>query len=367
MLKSLVLSVTAQCPIRCRFCGVHAGPHRKERMSLLYMTRMIDEVRSFGVASLVVFTGGEPFLLGDDLSAAVAYAAKRGFMTRIVTNAYWAMSFERAAEVLSQLKEAGLTEINYSCDDFHQEHIPLERIRWASDAASRLGIPALLAVKGVRNSQITPDYLDAYFGRKLARFDRARENPPNDVLSWGITVPVGWDSEGWTDDDMAWPADQQAWQGCCEAVLDNVVITSSGKLTICCGIGSDEIPETIIGDTNETPLFDLLVTANNDLIVNWLALEGPYSIMRFIQEQAPAIAFRERYVNSCHLCHDIFARDETRAVLQGTAAQKGPALSLRRAWLEAHRTELARQSTGQPADRKGAGDDYRTNHPRHQG
>lgn len=98
-------------------------------MSLDFITRMIDTVHSFGIVRLVVFTGGEPFLLGEDLYTAVEYAAKRGFLTRIVTNAYWATSLERAGEVLSRLKEAGLTEINCSCDDFHQEHIPLDQIR----------------------------------------------------------------------------------------------------------------------------------------------------------------------------------------------------------------------------------------------
>lgn len=342
MLHSLVLSVTWNCPIKCRYCGVHAGPHRRERMSLGFMTRIIDEAHALGVVKIVVFTGGEPFVLGEDLYSAVAYAAQKGLLTRIVTNAYWATSLDRARRVLARLKEVGLTEINYSCDDFHQEFIPLERIRWANEAARDVGMPALLAVKGIRHSRITPDYLDGFLGLRLARFVRGCENPSNDVLSFGYTVPVGWESENLTDDDLLWPENEDTWKGCCTSVLESIVITPSGKLSICCGIGSDDVPETIVGDTNEKSLVDLLIDANNDLFVNWLALEGPYSIMQYILERDPSIPFRDKYVNTCHLCHDIFARKECRSILQVAAHHQILSLSLKRAWLETHRSEYTR-------------------------
>lgn len=340
MLQTLVLSVTYNCPIRCRCCGVNAGPHRTERMSIEFITRIIEEAGSLGTVEVIVFTGGEPFVLGEDLYSAVEYAAERGFKTRIVTNGYWATSLEKARAVLARLKATGLTEINYSCDDFHQEHIPLERIRWANEAALAVGMPALLAVKGLKGSRITPEYMEEFFGRKLTRFRAGVKNPDNDVFNYGVTVPVGWGRESLSDEELLWPEDDRCWQSACESVLKNIVITPSGELAICCGIGSEEIPEVVVGSVREKPLVELLIEANNDLIINWLALEGPYGILEHVRRRAPEIRFRDRYVNACHLCHDVLTRGEVRAVLSETAEEVVPVLGLERAWVENHRADM---------------------------
>jgi len=339
MLGSLVLSVTYKCPIQCKYCGVNASPYRRDKMSLAFITRVIDEVNALGLRSLVVFTGGEPFLLGDDLTRAVEYATSKGFLTRVVTNAYWATSPERAQTTLARLKSAGLTEINYSCDDFHQAFIPLERIKWANEAAIAVNLPALLAVKGLKNTLITIEYLEQFLGVKLATYCKGQPNPKHNVASFGVTVPVGWESDQLSDSDLVYSAEEFVKLPCASA-LERIVITPRGELAICCGIGSDDFPESIIGSLHDKPLLDLLIQANDDLIVNWLALEGPYGIMRFIQEQDPTISFRNRYVNMCHLCHDIFSRRETRSILRRTAHTRVPSVSLNRAWLEAHRSEM---------------------------
>lgn len=340
MLQTLVLSVTYKCPIKCKYCGVNAGPHRKEKMSLQMIMRLLDEAHAIGSVEVVVFTGGEPFLLGDDLYSAVEYASKLGFLTRIVTNAYWATSRDKALHVISGLKDSGLTELNYSCDDFHQEFIPIECVKLACELAEEVGIPALIASKGLCNSTITPSYLEEYFEDKLTRFKNGCKNPSNYVYNYGTTVPVGWESGKLNEKDLLWPEDEDCWKKPCQSVLKNIVITPMGELSICCGIGSVEIPETIIGNTRNNSILELLIKANNDLIVNWLALEGPYGIMRDIQKKVPIIPFRDRYVNDCHLCHDIFSRQEVRDVLSDSVEEMAHVLSFERAWVENHRDEL---------------------------
>ncbi len=342
MIHSLVFSVTYKCPIKCKFCGVNAGPHRRGKMSLEMMKGLIDEACALGTIELIVFTGGEPFLLGKDLYKAIEYAANKELLTRIVTNAYWATSPEKAFKVLSELKKAGLTEINYSCDDFHQEFIPLERIKWASEAAAEVGIPALIASKGIKNSRIMPEYLEEFFGKKLTAYKEGCKNPTNFVYTYGATIPVGWESENLSEEDLLWPNDEDNWNKPCKSVLESIVVDSDGNLSICCGIGSVEVPETAIGNVFEKPMADLILEANNDLIVNWLALQGPYGIMKFIQSRAPDIPFKPRYVNVCHLCHDIFSREETRAALSPTALEVIPVLGLERAWVENNREQFTK-------------------------
>lgn len=353
MLHSLVLSVTFGCPVKCRFCGVHAGPHRKDRMQLAFMKKMIDEGQCLGTLELVVLTGGEPFLLGEDLYAIVHYASQKHLLTRIVSNAYWATSRERAKNILMRLKDHGLTEINFSCDDFHQEFIPLEHIRWASEAAAELGIPALLAVKGIKNSRINPVYLEEFFERKLTRFEQGKKNPRNFVFSYGVTVPVGWGCDTITDTELLWPEDDVLWQGPCQSVLENIVINPNGDVSVCCGIGSDGVPETVIGNAHERPLVNILSDANDDLILNWLALEGPYGIMRFVQKKACHLTFKLRYVSTCHLCHDLFSREEVRAAIAEFCDERIPLIATKRAALETRGRELIKErKTRERSNRK---------------
>jgi hypothetical protein len=238
------------------------------------------------------------------------------------------------------MKAAGLSEINYSCDDFHQEHIPIKRIKWANEAAIQVGMPALLAVKGIKDSTINIEYLEQYLGVELTRFRKGGKNPKNNVASFGVTVPVGWESEKLSGDELLYPAHEDLWKTPCPSVLERIVITPRGELAICCGIGSDDFPEATIGNVNENSLLQLLLEANDDLVVNWLALEGPYGIMRFIQQVDSDIRFSDRYVNNCHLCHDIFTREDIRSVLKTTVHGKGLSLSIGRAWFEAHRLDL---------------------------
>ncbi len=310
--------------------------------------RLIDEAHSLGTVEVVVFTGGEPFLLGEDLYKAVKYAHVRKLLTRIVTNTFWATSRDKAFYIINRLKDSGLTELNFSCDDFHQEFIPIEHIKWACEAAEETGIPALIASKGLRKSTITPGYLEDYFEGKLTRFQKGQENNKNYVFNYGTTVPVGWESEKLTEKDLLWPEDADCWKRPCQSVLKSIVITPQGKLSICCGIGSEEIPETIIGSTHDYSLLELLIRANNDLIINWLALEGPYGIKTFIEKRASDITFRDRYVNNCHLCHDIFSRKDVRTVLSNSVEDMVPVLSLERAWVENHRDELGGKATDKP-------------------
>jgi organic radical activating enzyme len=340
MIQSIVLSVTYKCPIKCKYCGVNAGPHHKKKMSLQMIKDLIDEAVSIGTVEVVVFTGGEPFILGESLYKAVEYSANKNLLTRIVTNAYWATSLKKALTVLQRLKNIGLTEINYSCDDFHQEFIPLQRVKWACEAALELEIPALIASKGLKHSKITPQYLEDFFGKKLSRFKKGQNNPKNYVYNYGVTVPVGWESENLPEEELLWPPNEDNWKVPCESVLKSIVITPDGDLSICCGIGSNEIPETIIGNTSNKPLIDLLIEANNDLIINWLALEGPYGIMTYMQKRVPELKFKERYVNICHLCHDIFSSEKKRKVLSEIVEEVVPFLSLERAWVENHRDQL---------------------------
>lgn len=339
MLSSIVFSCTDQCPIQCKFCGAECGPDGKDSLSLDDMISVIDKVYDYGKLQMVVFTGGEPTLLGKDLISAIEYCSDKNLWTRIVTNAFWAHTAQKAENVLQSFIDAGLSEINLSCDDYHQEFIPLDRIKYANDACIKLDLPCLIGHKIMKDYTLSIDYLENYLGHPLTVFDPLNDNPKNNIISTGYTVPVAKDMHQIPDKDILYPDAEHVWKGPCKTLLQRVIITPRKELSICCGMIRRNVEEIVFGSLEKCSLEELIITAHQDLIVNWLALEGPYGIMKFILKKNPEIVFRKQYVNICHLCSEIFTRDDCRNVLLSHAAEKITEIYLERGLYDFIRTE----------------------------
>ena len=338
MISRIVFSVTYDCPISCKYCVTESGPWGGPALDASFMDSVIDEALELGSLVSIVFTGGEPLLKMHDVKQAIGYAHQHRLWTRIVTNSFWATTPDVALRTLGDLKQAGLCEINLSCDDLHQEHIPLERVRNAFHAAKKLDLPILIAHKQVKNGRITPESIADFLGVELTEYKEGEENPTTNLYSSSLTVPVGHGANPIDpDDDIIYPSSESAWSAPCSGILSSIIISPAKEVRICCGMIDQRVPELTVGSLYEQTLAEIVCQANTDLIANWLALEGPYGIMSFIREKEPQIDFQKRYVNHCHLCNDLFTRAEVRAAISQHAHQKIEAISLQRGMLEALR------------------------------
>jgi hypothetical protein len=338
MISRVVFSVTYDCPISCKYCVTESGPWNGPALDAPFMSRVIDQALELGSLIVVVFTGGEPLLKLRDVMETIRYAQQHRLWTRIVTNSFWAATPDIALQILGDLKQAGLSEINLSCDDLHQEHIPLERVRNAYLAARELELPILIAHKRVKNGQITPESISDFFGVKLSEFKEGGVNQKTDLYSSSLTIPVGHGAKTLNlDDHIIYPTSLSAYSSPCSSILSSIIVSPAKDVRICCGMIDQRVPELTIGSLESQTLAEIVCEGNADLIANWLALEGPYGIMRFIREKAPEINFQDQYVNHCHLCNDIFTRDDVRKAIKQHAHEKVEAISLQRGFLEALR------------------------------
>ena len=109
--RMLTFITTYKCGAVCDHCLMSCTPNNSDRLTLPQMRQFIDSFAEVCVGSgVVVFTGGECTLLGDDLLEAIAYANSLGLFTRIVTNAWWAKSERDAETFLNELKSWALTK-----------------------------------------------------------------------------------------------------------------------------------------------------------------------------------------------------------------------------------------------------------------
>jgi hypothetical protein len=332
--SELVFSTTNRCTARCDDCPIVPSSSPPQRIRLEDIIRITDEVRAWGALELVVFTGGESFLLRNDLVKAVAYMKDCGILTRIVTNAYWARSRAAAVQKLSELKEAGLTELNISCDDYHQAFVPLERVKHANAAALDLGLPCLLVHRQKPGGSLTVESLSEQLGVELTVFQQGACNPSNNVISTGCNVPVRSAPTGAAPLPPGTTAPSRDWVGACRSVLKSIIVFPDLSVQICCGIALSDIPELTIGSLKEDTLLDILKRGNQDLIANWLALEGPASILEFVRSRDPSIDLPNRYVGRCHVCNALFTNPRARALLARHAHERADALLLMRGVLD---------------------------------
>ena len=331
MLSTLVFSVTRKCVAECDFCGVKCSPKIDERLSLNLMTAVMDEVCMFGTTPSVVFTGGEPFLFKHDLLKAVRHAHDLGFGVRIVTSGFWATSLAKATEVLTEFKEAGLNEINFSVDDFHEEYIPLAYVKNGHDAAARVKMPVLLAHKALASSKITVEYLEKYFKHKFTVYDENKKNHRDSYLirTSGV-IPIGKNCDKVKEKELNYCYYPLGYMYRCDSVLDDLVISARGTLQVCCGIPTNEIPELDFGSVEKYGVATLIKEANDDFITNWLVMEGPYGLKEYVEKKDKTISFRKKYINNCHLCWDVLTHPKAREIISSVDDSKIKEITLKR-------------------------------------
>ncbi len=336
MIKSVCFLSTYKCNAVCDFC--ECGPEITEHLTAEDMIRYIDEACALGTVSLVVFSGGEPTLYREDLLRSISYANSKGLATRVVTNGWWGKTKESASKFLEKLIDCGLTEMNISVDDLHQEWIPLESIKNALRLCVERDFQCLIAHKAMVGAKITKESLEDYCGVELLNYDEEKDYTPNEgarLFSTGCVVPVGRTPAGFSDDVLKFGKTNYT----CSSILKDIIIGPDHKMLACCGIVTKNLPELSLGDLRESSMLTFIEKANCDLMLNWLALEGPSSIANFILREDSTVPFKENYVNGCHLCNDVLTITESRKVLSENVNKAVNRITLHRDYLEAIRSD----------------------------
>lgn len=129
------------CTAKCRHCMYgcsylgnrdYVTPEKAEEI----MAALDDA----GVTDLHI-GGGEPFLNFEGLLEVIrAMNRHRILVDYIETNAFWCVNEEAAVEKLKKLQDLGVDTIMASCDPFHSEYVPLERVTTFVRACRRVGI-----------------------------------------------------------------------------------------------------------------------------------------------------------------------------------------------------------------------------------
>lgn len=337
--RQLTFITTDNCTADCPHCIMHARPGKKHALSFAQMKQSIDAYQEKAKLLLVIFTGGEPTLLGEELFRTIRYCAEQSILTRIVTNCHWAGTEERAKAMLRKLREAGLNEINFSMDDYHAPYVPIENVRRAWRNTKGMGFSAVVIANcHGEGDTITPAFITEYLEENIAvrDADNRKRRGPNEkpdeygtlyIIAEGRLLKSGRAKNELAEDERYYQYTDERLKGGCGCVLEECAISYDNKLWACCGVQGENNPVLCIGDLKEKTLNTLLKKGSDSVLLNAIHYYGPFSLREMLLKADPTLELHGDYHNVCELCEAITTDPRSVAVLRKSIP--GLAISMR--------------------------------------
>ena len=293
---------TYKCTAACEDCCFESNPYITKRISLEKILEFIDDAIQLKSIELIVFSGGECFLLGQDLIEAISYAHKAGLRTRCVSNGYWAENKQIGYKRLNELKQAGLNELNISTGDFHQKWIPEQAVINATLLSFELNLDAIcIMVETQKERKVTATNLldklktNRNFNSESKKF-KIIESP------W---MPMHQDRTIQQQSNLFANSDNIHTKTGCDSILQTIVLTPDSKLGLCCGLSREKIPE-LNQFWQKGSLEEQLDSAGKNFLNIWIFVEGPEKILAWAAKKEPKIDWQNKYAHRCHACLSIF-------------------------------------------------------------
>lgn len=288
---SMTVLCTYQCTAACKQCCFESSPRVKGGLDGDVIRERITEAKdSYPELDLVVFSGGEAFLLRDELAKSVAHATSLGLKSRIVSNGSWAKRLERARLLCDDLSRSGLGELNLSTGHDHQEFVPEESIVNAAEAAMASGIEALITVETDTNES------NCYLSLRSNSRIQSLMKMPGFRLVNNFWMPFHTDAPARKQEP-----DLKAIRKGCEQVFENIVVTPHDNLSACCGLTLEHIPEMRLGRNDGTNMKELFESQADDFLKYWIRVDGPYAIIESVMGDA-ASTYLHGVVHGCQAC-----------------------------------------------------------------
>lgn len=325
-LSSGILGIvtTNGCTAKCAHCLMNCAPGKKEKLSFEQIRKAIDQLKKdFSNIHLITFTGGEPTLLGEDLIRAIRYCTLNSYNTKIVTNAHWATSLERAKKYIKELRDVGLTELDFSVDDFHEPFVPLKNIKNAWEACKGAGFTSVvIANSHGKKNKITPAYIQKFLGEKIAT-DTAEFNvdaTPNEDGSTYLIHEASLQKSGRAVEQLNEKkyidiGDRDNLSCCCPWICNDPVLSPIGHIWACCGIHADNNPILDLGNMAKESIKSILNRASDNIILNALHYLGPVKVCKFVESHSD-IRFNGKFYTVCELCGILTTNKEAIKVIR---------------------------------------------------
>lgn len=289
-----------KCNIKCAHCSANAGPDRVKELGSDEVCRALDEAAKLGEIRHVCISGGEPFIY-KDLIKIVQRAGRRFPQVAVLTNCGWATDLDTAKKTLFPLADAGVKCLGVSADDFHQEFLPIQRVRNAIAAAHYFGVGVVVQSSGNPKEPITEEELKCFNGRAYHNRSAIYKAGRAEVMSYS-----------------EYPPSFLEWHGCPRGELFPTVVPSGNVYA--CDLASfriqDKTHHMVLGNVHDEPLNEILQKVKADPIFEAFTSGGFKRLVDVVSAAGLAHKLRPTYPHVCDLCVHLLGDVDMRAALQ---------------------------------------------------
>lgn len=306
----VALMFARTCNIACRHCGIESSPQNKSRMTLDEARGYIVDAASIPGFRKVTFTGGEPFLFQKEHLDLIDLCKGLGLATRVVTNGFWARDKKKGRALLARMKEAGLSEMNFSADKFHLEFQDSSILRNALDLAHEFDYSRIIS------------FVTNELGDPLDQFSTMYGIPRGQLLELRSTMAVpgavtrlkkdhifvfaggliGLGRAAQYPEDLKYaPFDFFPTGEACGEVVNKPVIYPDGDFQACCCAGG-KMGAFTVGNAKREPLqvlFERMAARSQFRFIN---SHGPKELFRIISEARPDLSRPAQFTSICEMC-----------------------------------------------------------------
>jgi MoaA/NifB/PqqE/SkfB family radical SAM enzyme len=307
--NTLVLETTHFCNARCNHCYTSCGPDRSaERMPLERLKRVVSEAAALpNLAKRCHVGGGEATIFWGEMLEILRHAKNNGFSNSIVTNGWWGKSSTIAHQKLSELKHAGVENIELSVDAMHQEFLPSKPVSYVIKAAKEYDVRVSLRVCTTKSKRA-----DAVLSQ-LSGEDQGGVN-----VAMSRVSPIGRAKEAIPSDDIFF--DEEIPLGSCNAFL-NLTVGPNGDIFPCCA-GSEICASLKLGNAFEQSLSEVMTALRGNVFVRTLVHAGPAYFAMMLNKAGLNDRLPSRYSNICQLCTEICSDAVLSAAVQQELSKK---------------------------------------------
>lgn len=305
---TLTFVTTSKCSSACDNCCFQCSPKRNIRLTKEQMLGYMEQVKKdFPTVISLVLTGGECTLL-PELSEIIDVAThKYDFSVRIVSNAHWAKTIEKARTKVREWRKMGLAEINFSTGDEHLKYVSAQTIKNAILASVEAGMTPFVNVE----SQESHQFNSKYFLKDPELSSLVKEKKL--IIANGIWIDFKHPEEiAKKPKDINIPSFRR-----CENLFNGITITPDNRMKACCGITSNKIKYLDLGNPEKFTLRHLFNNQFSDFIKIWLHTEGAHKILEFASKYDDRLNIEDyTHIHHCLVCAIILKSEEIMSILR---------------------------------------------------
>lgn len=292
-LRSLFILPTNYCTLNCAHCAIHDITKPRCDLNMDTVEKLIQNASTHQFNMLVISGGGEPLTVDESILIRILQASnKENIYSRVVTNAYWATSFEETMRRLRPLVENGLRQVVVSVSEGHQKYVKYDHILNVAKATNALNLNCYLYLTTLN---VKTDPL-----QEIVHFFAKRNEPLPYIQTANYFIPFGNAADNFDKSDFQL-IDDNKLRGACPSVGNNICVHPSGTVTCCAMVFALNVKALHIGDIYRDSLAHIMQRSETNRLMQWLATYGIVALKEKVEKHTD-LRFSDKHVNMCHLC-----------------------------------------------------------------